>query len=203
MPSKNAEGISKVACTSRHAPVSDKSRTAHGSCAFLPRIIVPDLSMRLRGAFRWLAIGFRRSDLLTRQSVIGCTSQNQAQRKIEQLDRLSCHPDELRWWRRTILEGRVSQPSRLAATCNQVRAMYKKSPPLLFTASSFRPGHPFRPECSTVICRSHGMLPFAPPFNAECPGLVPRRTGAPPTKGSPAVTQRAGPQCGNRWSPVC
>jgi len=59
MPSKNAEGISKVACTSRHAPASDKSRTKHGICASLPRIIVPDLSIRLRGAFRWLAICFR------------------------------------------------------------------------------------------------------------------------------------------------
>ena len=59
MPNRNVDGISKVACTSRHAPVSVKLRTAHGSCAFLPRIIVPDLSIRLRGTVRWLAIGFR------------------------------------------------------------------------------------------------------------------------------------------------
>ena len=59
MPNRNVDGISKVACTSRHAPASDKLRTEHGRCAFLPRIIVPDLSIRLRGAFRWLAIGFR------------------------------------------------------------------------------------------------------------------------------------------------
>ena len=59
MPNRNVDGISKVACTSRHAPASDKLRTEHGSCAFLPRIIVPDLSIRLRGTFRWLAVGFR------------------------------------------------------------------------------------------------------------------------------------------------
>ena len=61
MPSKNAEGIPKVAGTSRHAPASDKSRTEHGRCASLPRMIVPDLSIRLRRAFRRLAIGFRSS----------------------------------------------------------------------------------------------------------------------------------------------
>jgi hypothetical protein len=43
-----------VACTSRHAPVSDKLRTEHGRCAFLPRIMVPDLSIRLRGGFSLL-----------------------------------------------------------------------------------------------------------------------------------------------------
>ena len=51
MPSRNVEGISIVACTSRHAPVSDKLRSEQGRCAFLPRIIVPDLCIRLRGFF--------------------------------------------------------------------------------------------------------------------------------------------------------
>jgi hypothetical protein len=61
MPNRNVDGISKVACTSRHAPASDKLRTEHGRCAFLPRIIVPDLSIRLRGTFRGFRLDIDRS----------------------------------------------------------------------------------------------------------------------------------------------
>ena len=59
MPSRNIEGISKVAGTSRLAPDSEKLRTVHGRCAFFPRIIVPVLNVRLRVTFRRLVIGFR------------------------------------------------------------------------------------------------------------------------------------------------
>jgi hypothetical protein len=59
MPSRNIDGISKVACTSRLAPDSEKLRTVHGRCAFFPRIIVPVLNVRLRVTFRRLTIGFR------------------------------------------------------------------------------------------------------------------------------------------------
>ena len=47
----NVPGIPKVVCTTRHAPISERLRTAHGTFA-LPSMIVPDLSIRLRGAFR-------------------------------------------------------------------------------------------------------------------------------------------------------
>src|SRR5271154_6354438 len=59
MPSRNMEGISNVACTSRLAPDSEKLRTVHGRCAFFPRIMVPVLNVRLRLTFRRLAIGFK------------------------------------------------------------------------------------------------------------------------------------------------
>ena len=48
MLNRNVEGMPKVAPTSRHAPDSDKLRTMHERCAFPPRIIVPDLSVRRR-----------------------------------------------------------------------------------------------------------------------------------------------------------
>ena len=88
---------------------------------------------------------------------------------------------------------------------NQVLAIFKKARRSSVTASSFRPGKTFRPECSTIICRSHGMLPFTPPFNAECPGLVPRRTGAPPTNGKAPRYATCGAtrtRAGRGWSPV-
>jgi hypothetical protein len=55
-PNRNVDGISKVAPTSRQAPDSVKLRTVHGSTAFFPRIIVPDLRARRRGVFRCSAI---------------------------------------------------------------------------------------------------------------------------------------------------
>ena len=55
-PKRNVDGISKVAATTRQAPDSVKLRTVHGSTAFFPRIIVPDLSARRRGVFRRSAI---------------------------------------------------------------------------------------------------------------------------------------------------
>ena len=65
----------------------------------------------------------------------------------------------------------------------------QKSLPLLVTASSFRPGQTFRPECSTVVCRSHGML------QCGVSGLGSTPDGSTTNRGeSPAVTQRAGPQ---------
>ena len=53
----NVEGIAKVASTSREAPDSVKLRTVHGSAAFFPRIIVPDLRTRRRRVFCRSAIG--------------------------------------------------------------------------------------------------------------------------------------------------
>jgi hypothetical protein len=55
-PNRNVDGISKVALTSREVPDSVKLRTVHGSTAFFPRIIVPDLRARRRGVFRRSAI---------------------------------------------------------------------------------------------------------------------------------------------------
>jgi hypothetical protein len=55
-PNRNVDGTSKVALTSREAPDSVKLRTVHGSTAFFPRTIVPDLRARRRGVFRRSAI---------------------------------------------------------------------------------------------------------------------------------------------------
>jgi len=51
MINSNMEGIPEVVWTSRHAPVSERLRTVHGT-AWLPRRIFPDLSIRIRFAFR-------------------------------------------------------------------------------------------------------------------------------------------------------
>jgi hypothetical protein len=48
MLNTNVEGMPKVAPTSRRAPDSAKLRTMHERCAFPPRKIVPDLSVRWR-----------------------------------------------------------------------------------------------------------------------------------------------------------
>jgi hypothetical protein len=56
-PKRNVDGISNVAATTREAPDSVKLRTVHGSTAFFPRIIAPDLRVRRRGVFRRSAIG--------------------------------------------------------------------------------------------------------------------------------------------------
>jgi len=56
-PKRNVDGISKVAAMTREAPDSVKLRTVHGSTAFFPRIIVPDLWVRRRGVSRRSAIG--------------------------------------------------------------------------------------------------------------------------------------------------
>jgi len=59
MPNRKVEGMLRVAPTSRHAPNSDKLRIVHERCAFLPRMIIPDLSVRCRGDFRRFSIGFK------------------------------------------------------------------------------------------------------------------------------------------------
>lgn len=59
MPNRKVEGMLRVAPTSRHAPNSDKLRIVHERCAFLPRMIIPDLSVRCRGDLRRFNIGFK------------------------------------------------------------------------------------------------------------------------------------------------
>ena len=84
MLNRNVEGMPYVAATSRHAPDTAKLRTVRESCACPPRIIVPDLSVRWRGVFLWLPIGFASNPLNWIDQVL---------RPSEERDRTSKQPE--------------------------------------------------------------------------------------------------------------